>query len=375
MCTCIPVYVINIIHHRKEFTMSSSQIPVAVLGATGSVGQRFVALLEHHPWFKVTALAASDRSVGQRYAQAARWILDTPMPEYAREMIVAPADPKVVQAQIVFSALHTEIARELEPQFARAGAAVCSNASAFRREQDVPLLLPEVNADHIHLVKRQRRERGWSGCIITNPNCTSTGLTIALKALDEKFSVKKVFAVSLQALSGAGYPGVPSLDIMDNIIPNVGNGGEEEKVEWEPRKMLGNLREENIELAEIEVSAHTNRVAVIDGHTVCVSVGLEEPADAETAMRVLRGYAAPPSARELPSAPQPVIEVREEADRPQPRLDRLTGNGMTTVVGRVRRDPLFDLKFVVLSHNTIRGAAGASIYNAELLVSEGLLEG
>lgn len=347
------------------------QIPIAILGATGSVGQRFVALLEHHPWFKVTALAASDRSVGQKYAQAARWVLDTPMPEYAREMIVVPADANAVQAQIVFSALHSEVAKELEPQFARAGAAVCSNASAFRREDDVPLLLPEVNADHIQLVKRQRKKRGWSGCIVTNPNCTSTGLTIALKALDEKFGVKKVFAVSLQALSGAGYPGVPSLDIMDNVIPFI--GGEEEKVEWEPRKMLGKLRGDTIELAEIQFSAHTNRVAVIDGHTVCVSVGLAERVEAETAVQVLRRYAAPPSARELPSSPRPVIEVREEADRPQPRLDRLSGKGMTTVVGRVRCDPLLDLKFVVLSHNTIRGAAGASIYNAELLVSEGLL--
>lgn len=353
--------------------MPSFPIPVAVLGATGSVGQRFVSLLDNHPWFKVVALAASDRSVGQKYSQAARWVLDVPMPDYAKDMIVVPASTEAVQAQVVFSALHTEVANELEPQFAKAGAAVCSNASSYRRGADVPLLLPEINADHIHLIKHQRQNRGWSGCIVTNPNCTSTGLTIALKVLDNEFGVKKVFATSLQALSGAGYPGVPSLDIMDNVIPNVANGGEEEKVEWEPRKMLGKLNGDQIELADIRFSVHTNRVAVIDGHTVCASVELTKPTDPETAEAVLRAFVAPPSARELPSSPRPVISVRSEADRPQPRLDRLTGNGMTTVVGRLRRDPILDLKFVVLSHNTIRGAAGASIYNAELLVNEGLL--
>ncbi len=353
--------------------MSSSQIPVAVLGATGSVGQRFISLLNNHPWFKVVALAASDRSVGQKYSQAARWVLDDPMPDYARDMVVVPATTDCIDARIVFSALHTEVANEVEPQFAKAGAAVCSNASSYRRGEDVPLLLPEINAEHIHLVKHQRNSKGWRGCIVTNPNCTSTGLTIALKALDNAFGVKQVIAVSLQALSGAGYPGVPSLDIMDNIIPNVANGGEEEKVEWEPRKMLGQLTEDKIELADITFSAHTNRVAVIDGHTVCASVKLEEAVEPEAAIQALRDFTAQPSARDLPSSPRPVIEVREEADRPQPRLDRLAGKGMTTVVGRVRRDPILDLKFVVLCHNTIRGAAGASIYNAELLVNEGLL--
>lgn len=351
--------------------MSQSQIPVAVLGATGSVGQRFISLLDQHPWFKVVALAASDRSVGQKYSEAARWVLNDPMPEYAREMIVVPATPECIDAKIVFSALHNEIAKDLEPQFAQAGFAVCSNASSYRRGEDVPLLLPEINADHIQLVKAQRQQRGWSGCILTNPNCTSTGLTVALKALDDAFGVKKVFAVSLQALSGAGYPGVPSLDIIDNVIPNI--NGEEEKVEWEPRKMLGKLDGSKVDLADIKFSVHTNRVAVIDGHTVCASVELARPADPEAAEAVLRDYRAPASARELPSSPRPVIEVRSEADRPQPRLDRLTGKGMTTVVGRLRGDPILDLKFVVLSHNTIRGAAGGSIYNAELLVNENLL--
>src|SRR5512132_346014 len=288
--------------------MSQSQIPVAILGATGSVGQRFISLLDHHPWFKVVALAASDRSVGQKYSQAARWVLDLPNPEYAREMEVVPASTDCIDAKIVFSALHTEIANDLEPQFAKAGAAVCSNASSYRRGEDVPLLLPEINADHIQLVKHQRQNKGWSGCIVTNPNCTSTGLTIALRALDDAFGVKKVFAVSLQALSGAGYPGVPSLDIMDNVIPNVGNGGEEEKVEWEPRKMLGKLKDNKIDLADIKFSVHTNRVAVTDGHTVCASVELANQADPEAAEAILRDYCAPASARALPSSPRPVIE-------------------------------------------------------------------
>ena len=348
-----------------------SQIPVAVLGATGSVGQRFISLLDNHPWFKVVALAASDRSVGQKFSDACRWVLNEPMPDYARDMVVVPASPDSVQAKIVFSALHNEIAKDLEPQFARAGAAVCSNSSSYRQAEDVPLLLPEVNAEHIQLVKIQREQRGWSGCILTNPNCTSTGLTVALKALDDAFGVKKIFAVSLQALSGAGYPGVSSLDIIDNVIPNI--NGEEEKVEWEPRKMLGKLMNNKIDLSDMRFSVHTNRVAVIDGHTVCVSVELAQPTDPETAEAILRAYTAPESARELPSSPRPVISVRNEADRPQPRLDRLTGKGMTTVVGRLRRDPILDLKFVVLSHNTIRGAAGGSIYNAELLVNENLL--
>ena len=315
-----------------------SQIPVAVLGATGSVGQQFISLLDNHPWFKVVALAASDRSTGQPYAQACRWILNDPMPEYARGMAVVPAAPEAVQAKIVFSALPADLAKDIEPQFAQAGFAVCSNASSYRRADDVPLLLPEVNADHIQLVKQQRKQRGWSGCITTNPNCTSTGLTVALKALDDSFGAKKVFAVSMQALSGAGYPGVPSLDIMDNVVPNI--GGEEDKVEWEPRKMLGKRDGNQIKLADIGFSAHTNRVAVTDGHTVCVSVELSNQASPEDAVRAMRDYLAPASARDLPSSPRPVIEVRDEADRPQPRLDRLTGKGMTTVVGRIRRDPL-----------------------------------
>ena len=349
----------------------SEKIPVAILGATGSVGQRFVSLLDGHPWFEVVSLSASDRSVDQPYAQACRWVLSEPMPVWARGMVVAPIDPGTARARIVFSALPTELAREIEPQFARAGLAVCSNASSYRRDGDVPLLLPEVNADHIELIRQQRKNRGWSGAILTNPNCTSTGLTVAFKALQNAFGLRKAIVVSLQALSGAGYPGVPSMDITDNVIPYI--SGEEEKVEWEPRKMLGRLETEGIALADCVISAHTNRVAVLDGHTVCASVELESEATPEQAREALITFEAPEKAKGLPSTPQPVIQLREEADRPQPRLDRNAGKGMTTVVGRVRKDPILHLKFIVLSHNTIRGAAGGSLYNAELLVKEGLL--
>ncbi len=349
-----------------------NKIPVAVLAATGSVGQRFVQLLEGHPWFEVTAVTASDRSVGQTYGKACHWILPEPMPERVASLTVLPTAPASVNVPLVFSALPADVAKEVEPAFAQAGMAVCSNASAYRRQADVPLLLPEVNPDHVHLVTAQRRRTGWKGCILTDPNCTSAGMTVALGALQQAFGLRKVFAVSLQALSGAGYPGVASLDIIDNAIPYV--GGEEDKVEWEPRKMLGTFKTDQVELADFVISAHTNRVAVSDGHLVCLSIELGKPATPQQAAQALRDYKAPAASASLPFTPKPVIVVREEPDRPQPRLDRGTGGGMTTVVGRIRPDPLFDLKLVVLSHNTVRGAAGGSIYNAELLVDQGLLE-
>ncbi len=349
-----------------------NKIPVAVLAATGSVGQRFVQLLEGHPWFEVAALTASDRSVGQTYGKACHWILPEPMPERVAGLTVLPTAPASVDVPLVFSALPADVAKEVEPAFAQAGMAVCSNASAYRRQADVPLLLPEVNPDHVHLVTAQRQRTGWKGCILTDPNCTSAGMTVALGALQQAFGLRKVFAVSLQALSGAGYPGVASLDIIDNAIPYV--GGEEDKVEWEPRKMLGTFQTDRIEQADFIISAHTNRVAVSDGHLVCLSVELGNKATPQQAAQALRDYHAPQISANLPFTPKPVIVVRDEPDRPQPRLDRGTGGGMTTVVGRIRPDPLFDLKLVVLSHNTVRGAAGGSIYNAELLVDQGLLE-
>lgn len=343
----------------------SNKIPVAVLAATGSVGQRFVQLLDQHPMFEVVALTASDRTVGQKYGQACHWILAGEMPAWAAEMTIQPTAVGSVAVPLAFSALPADAAVEIEPAFARAGTLICSNASAYRNEPDVAILLPEVNPEQAEILKVQRRLRGWTGGIVTNSNCTSTGMTVALKALQDAFGLRRVFAVSLQALSGAGYPGVSSLDIIDNVIPFI--QGEEDKVEWEPRKMLGQVRGDEIIPADFQISAHTNRVAVVDGHIVCLSVELERKASPEEAALALQAYRAPEVSRDLPSAPQPVIVVRAEANRPQPRLDRMTGSGMTTVVGRVRTDPLFDLKLVVLSHNTIRGAAGGSIYNAELL--------
>ncbi len=360
-----------------EVRSQSEKIPVAVLGATGSVGQRFVQLLDNHPWFQVVALTGSDRTVGQLYGQSCRWVLAEAMPAWAAALPVIPSDPALLCAanppvRAVFSALQADIAKNIELEMAQAGLAVFSNASSYRRDPTVPLLLPEVNAEHAGLVDAQREQRGWSGLIATNPNCTSTGLTIALKALQDAFGLRRIFAVSLQALSGAGYPGVPSLDIVDNVIPFI--GGEEEKVEWEPRKMLGRFENDQVTLAPVVISAHTNRVAVSDGHIVCVSIELERPAEIVTVQQALSDYQAPAASRDLPSAPRPPIIVRYETDRPQPRLDRNLGLGMTTVVGRVRPDPLFHVRMVVLSHNTIRGAAGGSIYNAELLVNLGYLK-
>jgi aspartate-semialdehyde dehydrogenase len=343
-----------------------------VLAATGSVGQRFVSLLDHHPWFQVVALSGSDRSVGQTYGAACHWLLAEPMPAWAREMVVIPTTPEASgTARLAFSALPAANAREVEPLFAKAGLAVCSNASAYRRETDVPILLPEVNADHTLILDAQRRGRDWKGCIVTNPNCTSTGLTVALKALQNQFGLRRAFVVSLQALSGAGYPGVASMDIIDNVIPYIGD--EEAKVEWEPRKMLGRVNGHTIEMASLAISAHTNRVAVTDGHLVCCSIELEQKANLADVRQALLDYRGPEISQGLPSSPNPVIAIRDEPDRPQPRLDRGTGKGMSTVVGRLRPDPLFDFKFVVLSHNTVRGAAGGAIYNGELLAAQKLI--
>ena len=348
-----------------------SKIPVVVLAATGSVGQRFVQLLDQHPWFEVVALTGSDRSVGRTYGESCHWILSEPMPAWAKGMTVLPTEPAGMQARIAFSALPTDIAKGVEPAFAQAGLMVCSNASAYRKESDVPILVPEVNAQHAHILSAQRQKRGWKGGIVTNPNCTSTGMTVTLKALQNAFGLRKVFAVSMQAISGAGYPGVASMDIVDNVIPNI--DGEEAKVEWEPRKMMGTLAGDHIELADFVLSAHTNRVAVIDGHTVCISVELGSKPSLEEVTAALSTFQPPADAQDLPSTPKPAILVRTESNRPQPRLDRNTGGGMTTVVGRVRPDPILDYKMVTLSHNTVRGAAGGAIYNGELLVKLGLV--
>ena len=345
-----------------------SKTKVAILGATGAVGQRFVQLLENHPWFEVIALTGSERSVGKKYGDICRWVLPGLIPEYAREITVVKSDSDF-DAQLVFSALPSQHAKIYEPDLAKKGYAICSNASACRTWEDVPILIPEVNADHTRLIDVQKQQRGWSGFIVTNPNCTSTGLTIAFRALHDAFNIKRAFIVSMQALSGAGYPGVASLDILDNVIPYI--GGEEEKVEREPLKMLGAFNGEKIIPAPMVFSAHTNRVAVTDGHLVVSSVEFENPVTPKDAKRILMNFEAPEIVAGLPSAPKPAIVVREQDDRPQPRRDRHEGQGMASVVGRVRTDPIFHIKFANLAHNTIRGAAGGAILNGELLKAEG----
>lgn len=350
---------------------SSDRIPVAVLGATGAVGQRFIQLLENHPWFEVVALTGSERAMGQSYGEGCRWILPGPIPAEVFDLPIQPTLPPLSGVSLVFSALPSSIAAQAEPEYARKGIAVCSNASAYRQEPDVPLLLPEVNPDHTSLIHGQRRQRGWSGLIATNPNCTITGLTVTLKPLLDHFGVNRAFIVSMQAVSGAGYPGVPSMDILGNVIPFIAD--EEEKMEWEPLKMLGEVNQAGITPAHIAVSAHANRVPVLEGHMLCLSVELSQKASLEAVASALSGYQAPEISRHLPSTPSAIIQLSQGADRPQPRLDVMSGKGMTTVIGRLRPDPLLHYKMVILSHNTIRGAAGGSIYNAELLYKQGFL--
>ena len=354
--------------------MEKTPVRVGILGATGAVGQRFVQLLEHHPWFTIGALAASDRSTGKSYKEATRWILSSLMPTAAAEMEVLPVTPDALadRCDIVFSALPASRAREVEPAFAAAGVPVFSNASAFRMEPDVPLVIPEANPDHLALIHVQKERRGWPGFIVTNPNCSTIHLVCALKPLFDAFGIEQVMVTTLQALSGAGYPGVPSLDIVGNVIPYIGN--EESKIESEPLKLLGTLMHDHVEPASMTISAAVNRVPVIDGHTEAVAVKLAQPAALEDVVTVLRSFAGIPQNLDLPTAPRPAIIVREEPDRPQPRLDVYAGNGMATVVGRLRPDPILDYKFVVLGHNTIRGAAGASILNAELALALGYLD-
>jgi aspartate-semialdehyde dehydrogenase len=349
----------------------ADRIPVAVLGATGAVGQRFIQLLADHPWFEITAVAASERSAGRPYAEAANWVIPGDPPPWVGEMIVRPLEPGL-PARIAFSALPGSVAREIEPVFAQAGYAVCSNASTYRQEPGVPLLIPEVNAGHVAMIPAQQAKRGWPGFIVTSPNCTATGIVLPLKPLDDAFGVRKVFAASMQAISGAGYPGVASLDILDNVVPYI--GGEEEKIEAEIRLMLGHMENGKRVEANLVASAQANRVPVLDGHTVCLSVGFESPPKVEEAVDVLAGFRGPDVVRELPSAPERPILVRFEQDRPQPRRDRGAEGGMAVTVGRVRECPLLDLRFVSVSHNTLRGAASGSILNAELLVASGYVE-
>jgi aspartate-semialdehyde dehydrogenase len=351
-----------------------TRIPVAVLGATGMVGQRFVELLQGHPWFELVALAASERHGERSYTEATRWRLPgSEMPAAAAALPVVACLPEALPGvKIAFSALPAEVAGEVEADFARAGVAVFSNAKTYRMAGDVPLIVPEVNAGHAAAIVQQRRLRGWPGCIVTNANCSATPLVMALKPLQEAFGVHKVMVTTLQAISGAGYPGLPSYDILDNAIPYI--GGEEEKVEIETRKMLGRWEEgRGFTDAQIVVSAQCNRVATREGHLECVSVELERNANPEEIIAAWEGYRPEPQQLQLPSAPQPALVYRHEPDRPQTLHDRDTGRGMAVTTGRLRRCPILSYKFVLLGHNTIRGAAGGSILNAELVVSKGLI--
>ena len=345
----------------------SQKLEVGVLGATGMVGQQFVSRLARHPWFEVTWLAASERSEGKSYAAAAPWRLAAPMPAGCGALTVEACVPGR-GPKVVFSALDASAADHIEKEFAAAGHIVLSNARSFRMDPLVPLLIPEVNADHLCILKEQRAQKGWAGAIVTNPNCSTIVLTTALAPL-RLFNLRAVIVSTMQAVSGAGYPGVPSLDILGNVIPFI--GGEEEKIETETLKILGT--DGGRSPYDAVVSAHTNRVPVIDGHTMTVSVDLEEDPYVEEVIEAFEGFQGRPQELKLPTAPIPAIVVTREPNRPQPRLDVDLGDGMAVSVGRVRPCPVLSSKFVALGHNTVRGAAGASILNAELMKAEGLL--
>jgi len=344
---------------------------VGILGATGMVGQRFIQLISQHPWFEITWLAASDRSAGKTYAEACKWKLDTPLPPHIAAMTVQPNTPEastVELPKIIFAALDAAFARELEPKFASAGCAVVSNSSAFRMAADVPLVVPEVNAAHLPMIEQQTWRKQSGGYIVTNPNCSAIGLVLALKPLEERFGIDSIFVSTMQAITGAGYPGVPSYDILGNVIPFIQS--EEEKLQEEVGKLLGTLSGNHIEMLPATVSAHCNRVPVEEGHTECVSIKFKTRASKEDILAAWREF-QPLHGQHLPTAPHQPVEFDPANDRPQPRLDRMRGNGMASTVGRLRECPLLDWKFVVLSHNTIRGAAGAALLNAEVLAALG----
>lgn len=346
------------------------RIEVGILGATGMVGQHFVKFLRDHPWFHLTWLGASDRSAGKKYRDATAWRLDGAMPEAVADLTVQDSKPGDAP-KLVFSAMDASVATEIERAFAEAGHTVVSNSRNHRMEPDVPLLVPEINADHLKILPLQRRNRGWKGQIVTNPNCSTVVLTMALAPL-KQFGIRRVVVTTMQALSGAGYPGVASMDINANVLPFI--GGEEEKMQMEPQKILGEFRDGRLEPLAACFSAHCNRVPVVDGHTETVSVELEaKPSQAEI-IAALNGFRGVPQQKHLPSAPaQPVIYM-EDRDRPQPRRDVERERGMACFVGRLRECPVLDWKFVALGHNTVRGAAGAAVLNAELMKAEGYLD-
>jgi aspartate-semialdehyde dehydrogenase len=345
-------------------------IEVGILGATGMVGQHFIKFLQGHPWFRITWLGASDRSAGKRYRDATSWRLDGAMPAGVAELTVGECKPGNAPS-LVFSAMDASVATQIEREFASAGHVVVSNSRNHRMEQDVPLLVPEVNPDHLKLVPGQRKARGWKGQIVTNPNCSTVVLTMALGPL-KQFEISRVIVTTMQAISGAGYPGVASMDINANVIPFI--GGEEEKMEQETQKILGRFAGDRIEPLAAKVSAHCNRVPVVDGHTETVSVEMgAKPSEADL-IAAFQAFRSLPQERKLPSAPKQPVMYMEERDRPQPRRDAERERGQVVFVGRLRQCPVLDYKFVALGHNTIRGAAGAAVLNAELMLSEGLLD-
>ena len=347
------------------------KIKVGILGATGMVGQRFIQLLEDHPWFEIGDLAASERSAGKPYEEAVsgRWKLETPIPEKTASMVVKECTPNL-DCKVVFSALDASFAGPVEEDFAKAGYVVSSNSRNHRMVDDVPLLIPEVNAEHTAIIEQQKKRFNNKGYIVTNPNCSTIGLVLALAPLHKKYSIKKMVVTTLQALSGAGFPGVPSLDILDNVIPFI--GGEEAKMESETLKLLGTLEGGKFVFADIAVSASCNRVNVKDGHLECVSIELDKKPSRDEIIRTLQSF-NPLKELNLPSSPPQPILLKEEDSRPQPKYDRDLGKGMASIVGRIRECPVLDYKLVILSHNTVRGAAGAAILNAEYLKVKGFL--
>lgn len=350
------------------------KIPVGVLGATGTVGQRFVQLLDVHPWFEVVAVTGSDRTVGRPYGEGVNWKLAGAVPASVANLIVQPTSPdlKIPGAPpVVFSALPTTEAKEYEPQFAAAGFAVVTNTSVFRMTPTVPLLIPEINPDHTSLIPTQQAEHNWPGFIVASPNCSTTSAILPMKILDEAFGVRKAMLVTMQAISGAGYPGVASLDILDNVVPHI--GGEDDKLQNEPRKLLGAVGGGRLQMANLTISAQANRVPVFDGHLASVSVGLERRATAEEALAALRAWQPPAICAQLPTSPKPVMIIRDEVDRPQPRLDRDAVGGMAWTVGKVRECPVLDVRYMAITHNTLRGAASGAVLNAELLVVQGYI--
>jgi aspartate-semialdehyde dehydrogenase len=340
-----------------------------VLGATGLVGQRLVKLLADHPWFDLTEVAASERSAGKSYADATRWHIDAPIPEAARDLVVKGLDP-TLDCDFVFSALDSSVAGPAEEDFARAGYPVVSNSRNHRMDSDVPLLIPEVNAAHLEAISAQQKNRGYdTGFIVTNPNCSTAGLVLVLKPLADAFGLEKIFVVTLQAVSGAGYPGVASMDIHGNVVPFI--SGEEEKMESEPQKLLGKWDGKRFIDAGLGLSAHCNRVPVLEGHLECVSLSLKKIASTDEVSEALRSFEVSPELASLPSALRHPVQVFDDENRPQPRRDVNAGNGMAAVVGRIRECPLLDIKLTLLSHNLVRGAAGAALLNAELLAARG----